>query len=95
MMENFYKRKKTIFKPLCVPVVAGIPCPSSCWCPCCFRRSVVGIPFFLSVNDVGCCQHHCLAGTVAGVYAVACIPAVIGVLLLVSLSLGVEDSVYH
>jgi hypothetical protein len=40
---------------------------------CCFRRSV---------NSVGCCQHHCFAGIVAGVSTVACVPALTGVLLL-------------
>jgi hypothetical protein len=57
-------------------------CACCCWhgIPC---RSCYGIPFFLFVIDVGCCQHDCLAVTVAGVPEVACIPAVIGVLLLV------------
>jgi hypothetical protein len=40
-------RKKNIFRPLCVPVVAGIPCPSCWWCLCCFRRSVVGIALLI------------------------------------------------
>jgi hypothetical protein len=36
---NFYNRKN-IFRPLCVPVVASILCPSYCWCLCCFRNGL-------------------------------------------------------
>ncbi len=75
-------RKKNIFRPLCVPVIAGIPCPSCCWCLCCFMRSVVGIPFLIC-QCCCCCQHHCLAGTVVGVSTVAYVTAVTDVLLLV------------
>jgi hypothetical protein len=38
--------KKYLHGTLCVPVVAGIICPSCCWCLCCFRRSVAGISSF-------------------------------------------------
>jgi hypothetical protein len=58
---------------LCVPVVADIPC-----------FSCVGVLLLTSLLLLcQCCwQHHCLAGTVGGVSTVACIPAVMSILLL-------------
>jgi len=65
---------KNVFD-LRVPVVAGIPCFSS------VLVSLILLASLLWLCQC-CCQHHCLADTVAAIYNIACIPAITRILLL-------------